>query len=120
MFFTSIFVTDRIVAYFLKIIANSSGVVQMMSYEKTSSSFKNEIINIPLEIGLFAIFLLYFIYMFNIPIKSIDYFKQSKWNKLITCSFIIFLLMIINYAQATYLNALINIINRRRYPRLSM
>jgi len=109
IFFTSICVVDRVVAYFLKIIVNISGVFQMMSYETQPSSLRNEIINIPLEIGFFALFILYFIYMFNISNKPVDYFKESKWNQLIICSFIIFILMIINYTQATYLNALINI-----------
>mgnify|MGYP006107871313 FL=1 len=109
IFFTSICIVDRVVSYFLKIIANSSGVYQMMSYETHPSSLINEIINIPLEVGFFAIFIFYFIYMFNISIKPIDYFKEIKWNKLIICSVIIFVLMIINYAQSTYLDGLFGI-----------
>ena len=109
IFFTSICVVDRVVAYFLKIIANISGVFKLMSYETQPPSFINEIINIPFEIGFFVIFIFYFIYIFNIPSKPIDYFKDSKWNKLIIGSAIIFVLMIINYYQATYLDGLIGI-----------
>ena len=81
----------------------------MMSYDKRPSSLINEIIHIPLVIVLFIIFIFYFIYMFNISNKPLDYFKESKWNKLLICSAIIFVLMIINYAQAGYLDGLINI-----------
>ena len=109
IFFTSICVADRVVAYFLKIIANISGVFQIMSYKTQPPSLINEIINIPFVMGLFIIFIFYFIYMFNISSKPIDYFKESKWNKLLICSAIIFVLMIINYAQAGYLDGLINI-----------
>jgi len=110
IFFTSICIVDRVVAYFLKIIANTSGVFQMMSYETQPSSLINEIINIPFEVGFFAIFISYFIYMFNISSKPIDYFKEIKWNKLIICSVIIFVLMIINYSQSPYLDGLVGII----------
>ena len=109
IFFTSICVVDRVVAYFLKIIANISGVFQMMSYETQSSSLIHEIINIPFEIGFFVIFIFYFIYMFNISSKPIDYFKGSKWNKLIISSAIIFVLMIINYALGNFLKPMVNI-----------
>ena len=109
IFFTSICVADRVVVYFLKTIANISGVFQIMSYKTQSSSLRNEIINIPFVIGLFIIFIFYFIYILNISSKPVDYFKESKWNKLLICSAIIFVLMIINYAQAGYLDGLINI-----------
>tara|TARA_B110000438_G_C15665458_1_gene585828 strand:+ start:85 stop:633 length:549 start_codon:yes stop_codon:yes gene_type:complete len=109
IFFTSICIVDRVAAYFLKVIVNIDGVFQMISYETQLPSFINEIINIPLVIGLFLIFIFYFIYMLNISSKPIDYFKDSKWNRLIICSIIIFVLMVINYAQAAYLNELINI-----------
>ena len=109
IFFTSICIVDRVTVYFLKSIASISGVFQIMSYETQPSSLIHEIINIPFEIGFFVVFIFYFIYMFNISSKSVDYFKESKWNKLLICSAIIFLLMIINYAQAGYLDGLINI-----------
>ena len=110
IFFTSICVVDRVASYFLVIIAHISGISQMMSYDKRPSSLINEIIHIPLVIVLFIIFIFYFIYMFNISNKPLDYFKESKWNKLLICSAIIFVLMIINYAQAGYLDGLTNII----------
>ena len=104
IFFTSICIIDRVVFYFIKTVASISGIFQMMSYEITPPSFINQIIDVHLEIGFFVIFIFYFFYIFNISIKPIDYFKKNKWNKLIVCSFIIFALMIINHAQATYLN----------------
>ena len=45
IFFTSICVVDRVVAYFLKTIANISGVFKLMSYETQPPSLINEIIN---------------------------------------------------------------------------
>ena len=110
IFFTSICVVDRVACYFSIVIAHISGVYQIMSYKTQPSTLINEIIHIPLVIVLFIIFIFYFIYMFNISNKPIDYFKESKWNKLLICSAIIFVLMIINYAQAGYLDGLTNII----------
>ena len=108
IFFTSICVVDRVAFYFLQVIASISGFLQSMSYETAPPSFLVQFAIIPLEIAFFVIFTFYFVYMFNIPSQSINYFNKGKWNKLIIGSFIIFVLMMINYSIGSFLKPMFN------------
>ena len=109
IFFTTICVANKVLFCFLGSIAAISGFLQILSYETLSPTYIVLLTIIPLEITFFVIFTFFFIYMFNISSKSIDYFKDSKWNKLIISSVIVFVLMIINYALGNYLKPMLNI-----------
>ena len=91
---TFLFVIWTIVIQSLPIIGRIQFIVKYPS--NLPPHFIHDIINLTLVILFVAIFICFTVYLFNLFKKGIEYYNDSKWNKLILGLLVIVTLMFIH------------------------